>query len=118
MRTMEEVIQMQVGNRYDCVKQEDGTFYFYTWQPSSIVENGVVVALGKKYNKSVMHVSYDKMDILDIFDMDDDEYDEKWFVEDIRAWADAIGIKNTNGLIGMLQIEFNEEANRRYEEGE
>lgn len=118
MKTMHDVIVEQIKNRYDCIKQDDGTFYYYIWQPSSIVENGVVVALGKKYHKDIMHISYDKMDILDIIPIDEDEYEEKYyFVNDAAAWAEAIGIKNVDGLIGLSSNDFRNEVNRRFKLG-
>ena len=116
MKSVYEVMLMTCGeNRFEVIIREDGTREYRTWGAATIAEDGIVTALGVRYNDTITIVTPDDMEIIDVEDMDNDLYDKLIFVEDVEKWEAIHGIKGKD-LIGLTSDEFYAKANERCRE--
>lgn len=116
MKSVYEVMLMTHGeNRFEVIVREDGTREYRTWRASTIAEDGIVTALGIKYDDMVTVVTSDDMEVIDVEEMDSDLYEKLIFIEDIEKWEAIHGIKGRD-LIGLTSDEFYAKANERCSE--
>lgn len=94
----------------------DGVSYlrYDLWNPSTIIEDNKVVACGKRYHDTITLVAADDSEIIDVInkpEIDNEDYDP--FVEDTKAWIEAVGVPelDVREFYGMEQSLFNQLIN-------
>jgi hypothetical protein len=113
MKTVYEVKKEQLGeDKFEVIIREDGTREYRSWKAASISCEGKVTSLGVMYNKFVTIVTPDDMTVIDVLDMDEDLYEELYFVESPEKWA-AIHKIDATGLIGLSSDKFYAEVSKR-----
>lgn len=88
------------------------------WSPSTIFEDNKIVACGKRYHDTIMLVAADDSEVIDIIDkpkINNEDYDP--FVEDAKAWAEAVGVPelDVRQFYGMENEPFNKVINELWE---